>query len=169
MPVEMDESMTSSSLNLALSACQQCPEPGRPLPSPVMEDEWQPPPVTINSVPRLDNPGEPWDESAQPCNAMGLQLSPCLTPHQSLEINDPRVISWINRVPRTDPPVPSYYRPPKEPPSMEPSLEPPQSLHSDTDAACHRPVRCHLPCCNHPLPLQRKSQPHLPYLSTGFG
>ncbi|KAG5276581.1 hypothetical protein AALO_G00107320 [Alosa alosa] len=137
LPVETDEAMTSSSLNLAWSACQQCLEPRQPSQAPQIADEWSPPPVTIN-VCGVDYPDE-----------TGLELSMDLSSAPGV----PSISSWMDKVPRKDSPVRSYYRPPKEPPSLDPgSLEPPQPLRSDTNPVCLRPMRCHLPCCTNPIP-----------------
>ena len=164
-PVETDESMTSSSLNLAWSACLVCQESVKPGRTPVM-DEWSGPPVTINEPYKLDYPDEPWGES--PCGltqspiSAGLELSPGLTPHQPLEINDPSFIAWMEEVPRKDSPVQSYYKAPKEPLSIDPgSLEAPRSLRPDPSGVCQRPLPCYLPCCSNLIPPQCKWTPVL--------
>ncbi|XP_062407281.1 E3 ubiquitin ligase TRAF3IP2 [Sardina pilchardus] len=154
LPVEMDESMTSSSLNLAWSACQQCLTPGQPSHAPQIPDEWSPPPVTINEC-GVDYPDENWGEPSS-----RETQSPIPRHELSMDLSSapgvPDIISWMDKVPQKDSPVRSYYRPPKDPPSLDPgSLEPPQSLHSDPDPLCLRPMRCALPCCSNPIPPPR--------------
>ncbi|XP_063078454.1 E3 ubiquitin ligase TRAF3IP2 [Engraulis encrasicolus] len=148
VPVETDEAMTSSCLNLV---CEQS-QSGLDAPyltrgGPVM-DEY--PSVTINHVPA---DCEPWGDHQPPKGgrtqapvSMGTELSPDLNPHRDLFKNNPSDVSWME-----DPPVRSYYKAPKEPPGPDPdeSLEAPLSLQSDPpNAHYQQPMPCHRPYHN---------------------
>ncbi|KAL2081947.1 hypothetical protein ACEWY4_021765 [Coilia grayii] len=157
VPVETDEAMTSSSLNLACSVCEQCLDSRRSDVDPVV-DEY--PSVTINTC-KVDYPDELWGEPSrgqmQVPSARGTELSLGLNPQRSLVMNNPSFISWMDEPPPSkDAPVRSYYKAPKEPPSLDPgSLEAPLSLHSDyPEVAFQRPVPCHLQYYNSPIPPQ---------------
>ncbi|XP_030627981.1 uncharacterized protein LOC115810194 [Chanos chanos] len=110
IPVETDESMTSSSLNLVLPACHLCLEPGE-----TKRHHWFTPEVTINDVSRMNYPEDYW--SRNPAEQRGKTpvchaTSASGPPHRQLHVDPP---SSLNQ--RLDPFL----------------MEPPQILQRERD------------------------------------